>query len=177
MPLNWRLWVALKSNSGNFKHEMEMTSGRVCSYMAGIAQVWGYKFGCVWYWSVWFSCWTFRPRKKKFGPPPPPPGNSQFATGTLPAPRPLPLLETPLLGNFKLEIDPPIPAPRLPLPPPRAKKKYKKYPKCPPGCMPYSNGAVQRLWIWSSLTYYSFRVWHSSEPPPTCLNSWRLRFL
>ena len=80
-----------------------------------------------------------RPRKKIFSPPPPIP---QFAADILPAPRPLSLLETPLLGfSIKNRTPPPPWRLRLPLPPPRAEKKkkkniyiyiYIKYPKRPP---------------------------------------------
>ena len=64
---------------------------------------------------------------------PPPPKNPQFAPDTLPAPRPLPLLETPPLLGFSIKADSPPPSWRLglALPPPRAEKKI-IYPKRPP---------------------------------------------
>ena len=61
----------------------------------------------------------------------PPPKIPQFATDTLPAPRPLPLLEPPPGIFNKKPIPPPSRRLRLPLPPPRAEKN-KKYPKRPP---------------------------------------------
>ena len=68
--------------------------------------------------------------KKIFSPPPP---NPQFAADTLPAPRPLSLLETPLLGFSMQNRTPP---PRLPdasdSPSPSPSKKNRKYPKRPP---------------------------------------------
>ena len=50
--------------------------------------------------------WTFWPRKKYLAPPPR--AISQFAADTLLAPRPLPFLETPLLG-FSIKNRPPPP--------------------------------------------------------------------
>ena len=94
--------------------------------------------------------WTFRPRKKIFSPPPPPP-IPQFAADTLPATRPLSLLQTPLLG-FPIKNRHPPPPPRLglPLPPPRAEKN-KKYPKRPP-----SKGLHTNLPI--PLTYWGVSI-------------------
>ena len=56
---------------------------------------------------TYFSWWTFRPQQKICNPPPQ--KIPQFAADTLPAPRPLPLLETdpPPPGIFNKKNDPP----------------------------------------------------------------------
>ena len=69
------------------------------------------------------------PEKKNLATPPPP-QISEFAVDTLPAPRPLPSWRPPR-GLFNKNRSHRPPAPRLPLPPPRAEKN-KKYPKRPP---------------------------------------------
>ena len=67
------------------------------------------------------SWWEFRPRKKIFSPPPPP-----FLAATLPAPRPPrpPGRPPPLLGFSVKSRSPPSWRLGLPLPLPRAGKKY-----------------------------------------------------
>ena len=78
-----------------------------------------------------FTWWTFRPRKKKiiFGPPPP--QILQFAADTLRHLGPSRPPPHPPSGIFSKGRSPPPPAPRTPLPPPRAGRN-KKYPERPP---------------------------------------------
>ena len=67
---------------------------------------------------------------------PPPPQNPQLAPDTLPAPWPLSLLETPLLGfSIKNRPPPPLLAPRTP-PSPSPSRNAKKYPKRQPRIPP-----------------------------------------
>ena len=73
----------------------------------------------------------FGPKKKIFTPPPP--KNSPIRCRHPPGRLAPPALPPPLLGfSIKKPTPPPHRRLRLPLPPPRAEKKYKKYPKRPP---------------------------------------------